>query len=339
MKISMMILFFFYKNFILTIDHFFFSFYSNFSAQTTIDDWLIGLYNLLLTAFPLGTRACYDWDFCDDDGKLIHKFLPRLYKEQKDIYIPFTIKKFLLYIFKAIIHAMLNFFITIYTLKNIAVNEKGDQSGLWFISVILYTNIIIIVTNQLIVNTSTHTIVHWLIIGIITYLAYVIVLITLHFDFKFGLNKIFVYHSQATYEVVVTSCKFWLLTFLICSFCFVIDLLIATYDINMGKGIKGILKILVKKVNFKLDNIDDIKNEELKNIVLEYDDFYKENHDNENKNMSLNLKDDAQENDNENKINNIKKNVKKYSKNEELSNSVNSKQSFHNHIINVKNNQ
>ena len=338
-KISMMILFFFYKNFILTIDHFFFSFYSNFSAQTTIDDWLIGLYNLLLTAFPLGTRACYDWDFCDDDGKLIHKFLPRLYKEQKDIYIPFTIKKFLLYIFKAIIHAMLNFFITIYTLKNIAVNEKGDQSGLWFISVILYTNIIIIVTNQLIVNTSTHTIVHWLIIGIITYLAYVIVLITLHFDFKFGLNKIFVYHSQATYEVVVTSCKFWLLTFLICSFCFVIDLLIATYDINMGKGIKGILKILVKKVNFKLDNIDDIKNEELKNIVLEYDDFYKENHDNENKNMSLNLKDDAQENDNENKINNIKKNVKKYSKNEELSNSVNSKQSFHNHIINVKNNQ
>ena len=333
MKISMMILFFFYKNFILTIDHFFFSFYSNFSAQTTIDDWLIGLYNLILTAFPLGTRACYDWDFCDTDGKLIHKFIPRLYKEQKDIYIPFTIQKFLLYILKAIIHAMLNFFITIYTLKNISINDKGDQSGLWFISVVLYTNIIIIVTNQLIINTSNHTIIHWLIIAVITYLAYIIVLITLHFDFKFGLNKIFVYHSQATYQVVATSSKFWFLIFLICGFCFVIDLMIVTYKINMGKGIQGILKILVKKVNYKLDNIEDIENEELKNIILEYDEFNNENNDNENKNVPLSLKDDDRENDNEDNVSNIKHIVKK---NEELSSSVNSKKSFHNHIIYVK---
>ena len=231
---------------------------------------------------------------------------------------------------------MLNFFITIYTLKNISINDKGDQSGLWFISVVLYTNIIIIVTNHLIINTSNHTIIHWLIIAVITYLAYIIVLITLHFDFKFGLDKIFVYHSQATYQVVATSSKFWFLIFLICGFCFVIDLMIVTYKINMGKGIQGILKILVKKVNYKLDNIEDIKNEELKNIILEYDEFNNENNDNENKNVPLSLKDDDRENDNEDNVSNIKHIVKKNLKNEELSSSVNSKKSFHNHIIYVQ---
>ena len=230
-----------------------------------------------------------------------------------------------------------NFFFTIYALNNIPVNIKGDQPGLWFISVVLYTNIVIIVTNQLIINTSTHTFVHWLIIAVITYLAYIIVLITLHFDFKFGLDKIFVYHSQATYEVVVTSSKFWFLTFLICGFCFVIDLLIVTYKVNMGKGIKGILKIIVKKVNFKLDNIEDIENEELNNIISEYDDFCKENNNHGKKNVPLSLKDDDRENDNDDNINNIKYIVKKNIKNEELSSSVNSKKSFHNHnIIHVK---
>ena len=332
MKISMMILFFFYKNFILTIDHFFFSFYSNFSAQTTIDDWLIGLYNLLLTAFPLGTRACYDWDICDNDGKIIHKFLPKLYLEQKDIFIPFTLTKFLLYILKAIIHALLNFFFTIYALNNIPVNIKGDQPGLWFISVVLYTNIVIIVTNQLIINTSTHTYIHWLIIGIITYLAYIIVLITLHFDFKFGLDKIFVYHSQATYEVVVTSAHFWLLAFLICGFCFVIDLLIKTYHINMGNPIIGRLQILLKNVNYKLDELEQIDSDELKNIVLEYDNFYKEKkEDNHLNNVPLSLKDESVE---EERIDSKKRknSYNKGLKNEELSSSINSKHSFQNNL-------
>ena len=217
-------------------------------------------------------------------------------------------------------------------MNNIPVNIKGDQPGLWFISVVLYTNIVIIVTNQLIINTSTHTYIHWLIIGIITYLAYIIVLITLHFDFKFGLDKIFVYHSQATYEVVVTSAHFWLLAFLICGFCFVIDLLIKTYHINMGNPIIGRLQILLKNVNYKLDDLEQIDSDELKNIVLEYDNFYKEKkEDNHLNNVPLSLKDESVE---EERIDSKKRknSYNKGLKNEELSSSINSKHSFQNNL-------
>jgi phospholipid-transporting ATPase len=53
-RISEMILYFFYKNMIFTIPQFYFAFIDAFSARAVFDDFYITFYNLVFTAFPLG---------------------------------------------------------------------------------------------------------------------------------------------------------------------------------------------------------------------------------------------------------------------------------------------
>ncbi len=62
MRISEMILYFFYKNIIFTIPRLIFAFYSGYSAQRVFDDTYVGLYNLLFTSIPLVVRAVFEQD-------------------------------------------------------------------------------------------------------------------------------------------------------------------------------------------------------------------------------------------------------------------------------------
>ena len=61
-RISEMILYFFYKNMLFTIPQFIFAFYCGFSGQTIFDDVYISLYNLIFTSFPLVVRAILEQD-------------------------------------------------------------------------------------------------------------------------------------------------------------------------------------------------------------------------------------------------------------------------------------
>jgi magnesium-transporting ATPase (P-type) len=61
-RISEMILYFFYKNMLFTIPQFIFAFYCGFSGQTIFDDIYITLYNLTFTSLPLVVRAVLEQD-------------------------------------------------------------------------------------------------------------------------------------------------------------------------------------------------------------------------------------------------------------------------------------
>jgi magnesium-transporting ATPase (P-type) len=61
-RISEMILYFFYKNMLFTIPQFIFAFYCGFSGQTIFDDVYITLYNLFFTSLPLVVRAVLEQD-------------------------------------------------------------------------------------------------------------------------------------------------------------------------------------------------------------------------------------------------------------------------------------
>jgi magnesium-transporting ATPase (P-type) len=61
-RISEMILYFFYKNMLFTIPQFIFAFYSGYSGQSIFDDWYISLYNLIFTSIPLIIRAIFEQD-------------------------------------------------------------------------------------------------------------------------------------------------------------------------------------------------------------------------------------------------------------------------------------
>lgn len=61
-RISEMILYFFYKNMLFTLPQFLVAFYNGYSGQTIFDDWYVTLYNVAFTSIPLIIRAIFEQD-------------------------------------------------------------------------------------------------------------------------------------------------------------------------------------------------------------------------------------------------------------------------------------
>ncbi len=155
MRNSIMVIYFFYKNFVFTIIHFFYGFLNNFSGQTIIEDWFVSLFNLIFTSIPLAARGILDITLKPEDGIIVKILIPYLYKEQREKPI-FNIKNFLLNLLKGIIHALINYFFTIYSI-NMTIDNYGYNSNLWILGTTLFTNILLIVSIDLIIFTQYHT--------------------------------------------------------------------------------------------------------------------------------------------------------------------------------------
>jgi len=83
-RISELVLYFFYKNILFTIPQLFFAFISDFSAETCFDDWYISFYNLFFTALPILMRGTFETDidykhFPIDQRDEIKALYPPLY--------------------------------------------------------------------------------------------------------------------------------------------------------------------------------------------------------------------------------------------------------------------
>jgi len=57
-----LILYFFYKNLVLTIPHLLYAFLNGFSGQSIFDDYYISFYNLFYTSWPLVIKATFEQD-------------------------------------------------------------------------------------------------------------------------------------------------------------------------------------------------------------------------------------------------------------------------------------
>lgn len=142
-RISEMILYFFYKNFVFTISHFIYAFYSNCTAQTIIDSWFITFYNMVFTAFPLGVTSVLDFDLKPQDGNIIYLMMPFLYSENRE-YPILSRTSFSLTLLRGTIHCIINVLFSIYTLGVSGVDGDGNWADLWYLSVSIYTNIIFV---------------------------------------------------------------------------------------------------------------------------------------------------------------------------------------------------
>ena len=211
---SMCILYFFYKNFVFTLVQFIYGFYTNFSGQTIIDDWYISFYNLIFTALPLGARALLDFDVKPEDGIIVQKMLPFLYEELKKHPI-FNKRKFIVYLIKGTVHCIANYFFSVYFAYGIPIDKEGSMDCLWFTSVDLYTNILIIVSVDLIVDTFYLTWINGVIQAGTTFLLYIIFLIVVHYWSFFN--------SFASIKDSVNSSLFWLNILLVAVASFLFD--------------------------------------------------------------------------------------------------------------------
>ena len=241
---------------------FIFGFYNNFSGQTIIDDWFITLFNLLFTSLPLGVRACLDFDVIPSDGAVVGKMLPFLYSELRESPI-FTKINFGLTLLKGVIHCILNFFYVVYVHKNHSIDNDGNIGGLWFVSANMFTNILVIVSIDLIILTKYETWINWVILGIITGLAYAIFLIIVHFSIMFN--------SVGTMGVAFSSPSLWLTIIFIGGICFIIDFAIVAFNFNFRATMTNILQA---KRNQGLLNED--MPPKIKEKLAQYDIYKKE---------------------------------------------------------------
>jgi phospholipid-transporting ATPase len=62
MRMSDLIAYFFYKNYVYTALQIVYSVFNGYSSQTIFPDWFLTFYNMIFTAFPLGMRATCDYD-------------------------------------------------------------------------------------------------------------------------------------------------------------------------------------------------------------------------------------------------------------------------------------
>lgn len=159
LRISEMIIYFFYKNMVFTLQQFFFAFIAAFGAQTVYDDWYITFYNLVFTSIPLLIRAGFDQDVYykkvvvekDAMVKKIHienrdtlkKYYPLLYYMGQENLI-FNVKNFWKTVAKGALHGVIIFLMTFFVMRLSVLNSDGYNSDMWYFSITLYTSIILV---------------------------------------------------------------------------------------------------------------------------------------------------------------------------------------------------
>jgi hypothetical protein len=103
----------------------------------------------------------------------------------------------------------------VYFAYGIPIDSDGNMDCLWFTSVDLYTNIIIIVSVDLLVDTFYLTWINWVIQGGTTFLLYIIFLIIVHYWSFFN--------SFASIKDSVNSSLFWFNIILVAATSFLFD--------------------------------------------------------------------------------------------------------------------
>lgn len=154
-RISEMILYFFYKNMIFTIPQVVFCFFNAYSGLSIFDDWYITGYNLAFTSIPLIIRAVFDQDLyyqkfiITSEGKKVsfnsnlREYYPYLYYvgQKSEIFTFFNLAK---WIFNGAMFATFIFIIILLSLDNEPMNSAGHMSDVWSISITLYTTIVFV---------------------------------------------------------------------------------------------------------------------------------------------------------------------------------------------------
>ena len=161
-RISEMILYFFYKNMVFTVCQFYFSFVCGWSGETVYDDYYITFYNLIFTALPVIVRAVIEQDIYYrfpvkiqkedmeyeeslpyEENKFLKKYYPKLYYiGQKNTL--FTYTNFFIWVFQGLVHGLLIFLFNMYIFSYHIANADGYTTDLWIMSITLYTSIILV---------------------------------------------------------------------------------------------------------------------------------------------------------------------------------------------------
>ncbi|KAM4635236.1 phospholipid-transporting ATPase IC [Polymixia lowei] len=147
--------FFFFKNFAFTLVHFWYSFFSGYSAQVAYEDWFITLYNVCYSSLPVLLVGLLDQDVND---KLSLKF-PKLYLPGQQGSL-FNYKNFFISLFHGIFTSLIIFFIPYGAFLQTMGQDGEAPSDYQSFAVVTASSLIITVNLQISLDTSYWTFVN-----------------------------------------------------------------------------------------------------------------------------------------------------------------------------------
>ncbi|XP_032716390.1 phospholipid-transporting ATPase FetA-like isoform X1 [Lontra canadensis] len=146
--------YFFYKNFAFTLMHFWYAFFSGFSAQTVYDTWFITFYNLVYTSLPVLSLSLFDQDV----NETWSLRFPELYGPgQHNLY--FNKKEFVKCLVRGIYSSFVLFFIPMRTIHNSIDSDGKEISDYQSFSLIVQTALLCVVTVQIALDTTYWTLI------------------------------------------------------------------------------------------------------------------------------------------------------------------------------------
>ncbi|XP_071321667.1 phospholipid-transporting ATPase IC [Trachinotus anak] len=147
--------FFFFKNFAFTLVHFWYSFFSGYSAQVAYEDWFITLYNLCYSSLPVLLVGLLDQDVND---KLSLKF-PKLYLPGQQGTL-FNYRNFFVSLFHGIFVSLIIFFIPYGAFLQTMGQDGEAPSDYQSFAVVTASSLIFTVNLQISLDTSYWTFVN-----------------------------------------------------------------------------------------------------------------------------------------------------------------------------------
>ncbi|KAL0408647.1 UNVERIFIED_CONTAM: Phospholipid-transporting ATPase 3 [Sesamum radiatum] len=159
LRICKVVTYFFYKNLTFTLTQFWFTFHTGFSGQRFYDDWFQSLYNVIFTALPVIIIGLFDKDV---NASLSKKY-PELYKEGiRNVFFKWRVVA--TWAFFAIYQSLVLYHLVVASSSR-AVNSAGKMFGVWDVSTMAFTCVVITVNLRLLMMCNNITRWHHISVG------------------------------------------------------------------------------------------------------------------------------------------------------------------------------
>jgi phospholipid-transporting ATPase len=142
-RLSKLILYSFYKNIVLYMTQFWFSFFNNFSGQIAYESWTLSFYNVLFTVLPPVVMGVFD-QFVS--ARVLDRY-PQLYTlGQRNAF--FTKTAFWLWVANALYHSIILYGFSIILFWGDLKQPDGLDTGHWFWGTTLYLAVLLTVLGK-----------------------------------------------------------------------------------------------------------------------------------------------------------------------------------------------
>eukprot|EP01060_Flectonema_neradi_P007676 TRINITY_DN15381_c0_g1_i1.p1 TRINITY_DN15381_c0_g1~~TRINITY_DN15381_c0_g1_i1.p1 ORF type:complete len:1336 (+),score=232.55 TRINITY_DN15381_c0_g1_i1:64-4071(+) len=159
-RLALFCCYFFYKNAVVSLTLFFYNFMTGFSGQSLYDPWALACFNIFWASWPVVVVATFDRDIGNTDN--FHDF-PLLYKHGR-INSDYTFGRLLQWYMTAAYHALVCLFLPLVSAVPSAQLENGKDYGMVHFGILVYTNVVVVITLKLALHVSSWTWVHHVLI-------------------------------------------------------------------------------------------------------------------------------------------------------------------------------